>query len=348
MGAARKYQKSEVPRQKAESARLKVVQGKEVGAVYVLTGNSVTIGRGEDNDVILLDLKASRRHAVMTLSQAGTWGIQDQGSANGILIRGRPVRESFLRAGDVLTIGETTLEFFTPDVGTRLLVAPPKDASKISEEQANFEAQRAKIRALAGLKGPAAAPPSLSSQPLNRDPLPGNGAASAGKAPGSNRVLVYGVFLAVTAWFLLGEESSPPKKPNPNPSAPPSAVSNLAQYLPQSNGSELGKASEQFFKAGFREFRERNYLRAKQNFETVLQMEPDHPMARLYLSNCDQEIEAAVKGYLSNAAKQIESGKLKQAKGNLEAVKRLLYRDQTNPAFQEANDQLEKVEKLLK
>jgi len=350
MGVARKFQKSDVPRSRGERARLKVIQGREVGAVYILTGDSVSIGRGEENDVVLMDLKASRNHAQLMASESGTWAIKDLGSSNGILIRGRPLREGFLRTGDVITIGETVLEFFTTEVGTSLLMAPPKSADRLNTERAQLEAQKAKVRALGGLQGPAAPP----SEPLSRgspfSPSAGQPSSSSATPQNPVRLMLYLVVGAVGIWTFMGDPPADPKKKDKDGK---DAVSkdeerNMAEYLPQLDNMEIQRTNEQFFREGFREYREGNYLRAKQSFETVLQMSPAHPMARLYLNKSNQEIETAVTSYLSIAAKQIESGKLKQAKGNLQAVKRLLYRDQSNPAYITAEEELKKVEKLLK
>ena len=45
--------------------------------------------------------------------------------------------------------------------------------------------------------------------------------------------------------------------------------------------------------------------------------------------------------------KELSAGRLKAAKGHFEAVMRLLYRDQTNPSYSEARDQLDKVVKTM-
>src|SRR4051794_5511213 len=109
MGNAVRFKQTNVPRQQGEQARLKVVQGPDYGAIYVLVAGRATIGRGEDNDVLISDLKASRLHAEFTLTQVG-WLVRDKGSANGIMFNGKATREAKLKTGDTITLGETTLE----------------------------------------------------------------------------------------------------------------------------------------------------------------------------------------------------------------------------------------------
>lgn len=64
---------------------LKVVTAGTVRTADV-TGDRLTIGRGESNDVILEgDARASRQHAVLTRT-GETWHIADCGSTNGTYV----------------------------------------------------------------------------------------------------------------------------------------------------------------------------------------------------------------------------------------------------------------------
>ena len=78
-------------------------------SVYPLEG-SVTIGRGYENDITLIDWEVSRSHARI-IFQRGSWVIEDLGSANGIIFMGERVVKRALRSGDVFQIGGATLRF---------------------------------------------------------------------------------------------------------------------------------------------------------------------------------------------------------------------------------------------
>src|SRR4051812_191240 len=108
-----KFKLSNVPRQQGELARLKILQGPDYGSVYVLTGPRAAVGRGEDCDAMLTDLKASRRHAEFIFVQGLGWKVKDLGSSNGILHNGTNTREAMLKSSDTIGLGETTLEFLT-------------------------------------------------------------------------------------------------------------------------------------------------------------------------------------------------------------------------------------------
>jgi len=80
---------------------------------YTLEGATASIGRGPENDVVLLDLKVSRRHAVMRCD-GDQIQVEDQGSANGFKHNGRRVRKAQITDGDSLIIGSTQLWFYAP------------------------------------------------------------------------------------------------------------------------------------------------------------------------------------------------------------------------------------------
>ncbi len=127
MANAVRFKHTTVPRQPHEIARFKVTRGPDQGAIYVITGGRVLIGRGEENDLILTDLKASRVHALVKQVNSGSgWVVQDHKSANGILVNGKSVKEAPFKSKDTLELGETVLEFLANDIGTNTLMSPGK------------------------------------------------------------------------------------------------------------------------------------------------------------------------------------------------------------------------------
>lgn len=94
--------------------KLEIVQGENAGESFKLKLKT-TIGRERDNDVTLLDLKASRYHATITL-EGGQWLLQDLGSVNGTILNDASLTAPApLQSGDQITIGETILTFRAPD-----------------------------------------------------------------------------------------------------------------------------------------------------------------------------------------------------------------------------------------
>lgn len=82
-------------------------------AKYGLNGPSFTIGRAEDNDIILPAGAASSHHAVIRLNETGDFTVTDLDSTNKTQVNGRPVQTSPLRHGDVLIFGDITANYFS-------------------------------------------------------------------------------------------------------------------------------------------------------------------------------------------------------------------------------------------
>jgi ABC-type multidrug transport system ATPase subunit len=71
---------------------------------------TVTIGRANDNDIVIQDVLASRYHASLTATPIGT-EIRDNRSINGTFVNGVRVGSAILSEGDVVTIGNVDLVF---------------------------------------------------------------------------------------------------------------------------------------------------------------------------------------------------------------------------------------------
>ena len=317
-----RFKQLSVGRQIGEQARFKVVQGPDYGATYVITGPKALIGRGEENDVVISDLKASRVHAELS-AIAGGWIVRDKGSANGILHNGRATREAKIVIGDTVTLGETTLEFSTSEAGTQMLVAPPRSMEQIQGDQASLNQRKKKLGAMGIFSG---GDTSTST--------PGTPAAQKNK-----RLLLLGGVAALGLLFFLGED--PPAKKSKKKGTDPK---NLAAFLPD---VPYNKEVDMIFKDGLREYFSKNYSRARTQFETVLQISPGHNLATLYLENCAKEVESEIKVHLEYGKKAFDAGKLRDARGHYARVMRLLHKDQSNPAYIESKEQLEKVNKVI-
>ncbi|WIM87724.1 ATP-binding cassette domain-containing protein [Candidatus Mycobacterium wuenschmannii] len=71
---------------------------------------SMTIGRANDNDIVIQDVLASRHHAFLVDSPLGT-EIRDASSVNGTFVNGVRVGSAVLNEGDIVTIGNIDLAF---------------------------------------------------------------------------------------------------------------------------------------------------------------------------------------------------------------------------------------------
>ncbi|RPI48662.1 MAG: FHA domain-containing protein, partial [Chloroflexi bacterium] len=83
---------------------------RHTGQRFSLAEAPVTIGRDDDNRIVLADGRASRHHATIE-DRAGTLVVQDLQSANGTFVNGRRVAGTqVLRQDDAIRIGDTFLD----------------------------------------------------------------------------------------------------------------------------------------------------------------------------------------------------------------------------------------------
>lgn len=81
-----------------------VVQGREVRK-FVLNPSVTTIGRAQDNDIVINNLALSRRHAEVSLRR-GRFEVQDKGSQNGVFVNSERIHgPKALRNSDTITLG---------------------------------------------------------------------------------------------------------------------------------------------------------------------------------------------------------------------------------------------------
>jgi predicted component of type VI protein secretion system len=76
---------------------------------YAIPPHGISIGRGAENQVVIADNLASRRHALVWFAQGNAF-IRDEGSTNGTFVNGTRVTvPTPLRARDQIQIGQTIL-----------------------------------------------------------------------------------------------------------------------------------------------------------------------------------------------------------------------------------------------
>ena len=84
-----------------------LLPGKTAGEI---PPGAITIGRANDNDIVIPEVLASRHHAALIHTPAGT-EIRDNRSINGTFVNGARVDSALLHDGDVVTIGNIDLDF---------------------------------------------------------------------------------------------------------------------------------------------------------------------------------------------------------------------------------------------
>ncbi|HEX5465786.1 MAG TPA: DUF3662 and FHA domain-containing protein [Candidatus Limnocylindrales bacterium] len=82
-----------------------------------LSGTSLTIGRGQDNDLVLRDDRVSRRHGRLAVRQ-GALVYEDLGSTNGSFVNQRRVEQVVLGLSDELWLGSCRVTVVPDEAAT--------------------------------------------------------------------------------------------------------------------------------------------------------------------------------------------------------------------------------------
>jgi len=81
---------------------------------HQLLKNEITIGRGTENDIVLLDQTISRNHARIAKTREG-YLLTDLGSFNGTELNDHPIQTVILKNQDQIKIGSAKLVFLTQE-----------------------------------------------------------------------------------------------------------------------------------------------------------------------------------------------------------------------------------------
>ncbi len=109
--------------------------GKDDVDVWALEpGEQVTLGRHQENRIVLRDDWCSRHHAVIW-SEGGKWWIRDQKSRNGTFLNNQRIKGDVeLKPGDIIRVGQTMLYF-----GEDLSAVPPDQRPTVEQIDAESE-----------------------------------------------------------------------------------------------------------------------------------------------------------------------------------------------------------------
>ncbi len=99
-----------------DQSYLTQVGGTGDGRVFELSRAVLSIGRTEENEIIMKSESVSRCHAYLRRSSDGEWLFQDNNSKNGIRVNGKKVSEAVLKSGDTLSVGDFTFKFEAAEI----------------------------------------------------------------------------------------------------------------------------------------------------------------------------------------------------------------------------------------
>ena len=89
-----------------------VIQGRDQGQRFDITGQVAVIGRDVESEIRLFDTEVSRSHAAVEFDdESSVYVVVDNDSSNGTFVNGERIDRQTLRNGDRLLVGSTLLIF---------------------------------------------------------------------------------------------------------------------------------------------------------------------------------------------------------------------------------------------
>lgn len=257
---------------------LVVLNGKDQGVTYRLTGQRVTLGRGEENDIqFQSDMKCSRQHAVIEFGEHGVF-IENISDSNVLIVDKIEVQKSRIKNLSHIVLGETEL---------KLRIKTPQDLGLVAVPN---QIATSSIPTSPKTLGPGSGRSNHNFQGHFHQ----QSSSSQSKSRNSSSMIRYLVGgLAILFLYLILSETS--KKKDITEIRTDEAVDaeiEKTQKLRESvieQRQKQGKNSQQYNEAqavylqGFRDYKQGIYGRSLELFQACLSLFPEHTLCLRYL-----------------------------------------------------------------
>lgn len=294
--------------------RLLCLTGTSKGQIFYINEGRITIGRHESADIQIADAKMSRVHAEIIRSK-NKCIVTDLGSQNGIIINDLRITQQEVMSGDKIVIGQTVFKYEEKNV----------------EEKKKFDL----------VAGSVTNDLDASNESEESEEQKGSDATNPKK---KSKVLMLVIILVLV--FVLFEDSEEVQKKVKVERTVLSNVSDEIKQLSDKNDPIKPEAIEDVETAilrGMREFRERNYFRAAQEFELALLLDTNNAMASVYLSKTKQKLDEEIKTNFRKAQHDIDSLKYRSAIIALCSIMKLLENNTSDERYERAKRDLQNM-----
>lgn len=338
--------------------KFEVVSGPHAGQSFIFDKASVSIGRGSDNHVVLPDdAKISRQHMEVKYAN-GEFRIQNMSQKNFTLLNGRKVDNHVLNYGDKIQIGETVMVFQLSNDKNA-----PSSAPVFSEPQKPEESgdnNKTIVVPKSPLK-PVSSPVSLAprkpqpQQPVARAAMPPPPymapppTASYSPPPsmggdGKSRFYIILGVVGVVVYFAFFSGAKKKKDEIRFDSAPTIQQELMnAENLKKSFEDKKSKMetiqaqrAEENFTKGFRDFMQGQYARAREHFQVVLTLDPEHQEARRYLTLSKLKFDEQVKKHLQQGRIYFENKNYRLCRASFSTAMTMLDHTKSDPSYVDA------------
>jgi pSer/pThr/pTyr-binding forkhead associated (FHA) protein len=310
-GGVKIYKHFQTPKTAGVYHRLVCLTGEKKGIAYfILENKRVVMGRSEECDIRIFDLKSSREHA--EIIQVGEdYIVTDLGSQNGIIVNDLKIKQHVLIDGDKIIVGKTVFKFSK-------VIVENKTKENLSEdflEEQNLENEEEKK-----------------------------------KDKNLSYILFAIIIVAAIMMGVDDTGKEAPKENIIEKTIPlemETGFENAINRKIQNNKLKSEKLGR-YFHRGLREFREGNYYRAYLEFENARQWDAKDPTASFYLRKTKEKQNEIIESYFSKGTRDKDALNYKAATTAYCAIVRLLIHN--NPKDQRianARENLRIIEKHM-
>ncbi|WP_413289938.1 FHA domain-containing protein [Bdellovibrio sp. HCB337] len=339
-------------------------RGNLVGQSMSFEKAVIQIGRGTENDLILLnDLRASRHHA--EIHWDGTeLRIVNVSTKNFIAVNGSQVEAAVLEPGSVVLIGESEfrIEFEAPHLEEpkTKVVADPSDPvvvvqMPVLQQTKPAPFQQSMAPAIppmgGGVMGGAAGghhqySPNIPGHHMGgpQAPRPRSKNKIRRQKSDSGKARFYGIVLVIGVVFAWLMNSNDAKKKEltfrsteqieKDIEASREELKTFEARKEKLDNVQFKRAQENYIR-GFRDYKQGNYGRARESFQVVLNLDPDNELAKRYYQLARLKFDEMVKFHMLQGNRYREKKNWRMCKSSYFNVMTMVANNQ-DPVFKEA------------
>lgn len=371
---------SEALKLKPFEIELEIVSGPHIGQRFSFKEKeSITIGRGPENDVILAnDLRASRFHAEIKFAD-GNFYIYNRANKNYILVNGIKDEQALVANKSNITVGETEFKIIYPgllqantstksnpannnnvNISTSAITfKSPVNSAPVKQSPLQVVNNEGYVPAVNYQQTPS---PMIQSMPINNGqlgPLPQQQRVKRPKPPvkknNNQMFLIIGV-VAVALIFIVTSKKDEEGKSKVSPIVTPiledeARIKNSEEILAKArdqlkNLDSRKMMARQFLVSGMREYRNGQYLKAIEYLASAFQSDPSLDEAAIYHKRAKQNLDKLIDHNFSEGKKYRESNNYRMCKASFQTVLFYIKNNMKHPRYIEAKQYYDECSSL--
>lgn len=296
---------------------LTVLSGPSKGSTFQLVGQTISIGRDADNDIVIKDDKVSRKHALLTINPNGIY-IENINPRNFITTQKGQVQNLIITTNTKIKLGDTQIVINIPTKQPAMSLA--------NQAQSGFShsSQKAKM---------------------------------SGLDKGRIRFYsIVALILGALAYFILSPGKKETDAPKFNTQEvitekleqTKEQLSNLKnRKIEDRNMIIFNQKVKSFYIKGFRDFQQGQFDRAIASFSACLSLSPSHQLCNKYLHLSQKKKDELIQYHMRSGRRSLDK---KQYQSCMSSFKNVIYtiQNSSDPVQQEAELNHEICELRLK